>query len=47
MTAAADALQADADLTDPEQEMLACYTRGAALAFNGRWDEPARPACER
>ena len=34
---AADALAAVADLNDPEQEMLACYTRAAALAFAGKW----------
>ena len=39
---AADALAAVADLSDPEQEMLACYTRAAALAFAGSWDQ-ARP----
>ncbi len=39
---AADALAAVADLTDPEQEMLACYTRAAALAFAGSWEQ-ARP----
>ena len=42
VTDAADALAAVADLTDPEQEMLACYTRAAALAFAGQW-ERARP----
>ena len=39
---AADALAAVADLADPEQEMLACYTRAAALAFAGQWEQ-ARP----
>ena len=39
---AAEALAAVADLTDPEQEMLACYTRAAALAFAGHWEQ-ARP----
>ena len=39
---AADALAAVADLTDPEQEMLARYTQAAALAFAGSWEE-ARP----
>jgi len=42
VAAAADALAAVADLTDPEQEMLACYTRSAALAFAGQWEQ-ARP----
>src|SRR6185503_13331652 len=42
VAAAADALAAVADLTDPEQEMLACYTRAAALAFAGS-KELARP----
>ena len=42
MADAADALAAVADLTDPEQEMLACYTRAAALAFAGQWEQ-ARP----
>ena len=37
MTAAADALAADADSGDPEQAMLAHYTRAAALAFSGDW----------
>ena len=37
MTAAADALAADADSADPEQAMLVHYTRAAALAFGGDW----------
>src|SRR5689334_22757192 len=37
MAAAADALAADVDSTDPEHAMLAHYTRAAALAFSGDW----------
>ena len=37
MSAAADALAAGADSADPEQAMLAHYTRAAALAFGGDW----------
>jgi hypothetical protein len=37
MAAAADALAADVDSTDPEHAMLAHYTRAAALAFGGDW----------
>ena len=40
---AAAAIAAVADLNDPEQEMLTCYTRSAALAFGGRWDEARIP----
>ncbi|MGS0685395.1 AAA family ATPase [Nakamurella sp. GG22] len=38
MAAAAAALREYADPAEPEQEMLACYTSGAALAFGGEWD---------
>jgi DNA-binding CsgD family transcriptional regulator len=44
MTAAADALEASADPADPEQQMLACCVRGAALAFSDRWAEARAPS---
>ena len=46
MAAAAESLRECADPAEPEQEMLACYTTGAALAFGGAWDL-ARPPMAR
>ncbi len=37
MAAAAQALREHADPAVPEEEMLACYISGAALAFGGDW----------
>lgn len=41
---AADAIDRHSDPADPEQAMLAAYSRAAALAFSGHWAAAAGPA---
>ena len=41
MTAAAEQAETEADITDPEQSMLAAYLMGAALVFAGHHEQAA------